>query len=184
MSKVYIFLANGFEEIEGLTVIDMLRRADVDIASVSISDTLQVTGSHNIKVQADIGLGDVNYDDGCMFVLPGGLPGTTNLGECAVLTQLLKQAAKDGKYIAAICAAPSVPGKLGLLKGRRATCYPGFENTLDGAIPQNRRCALRRTFHYKSGHGRAAIEFAAQIIAVLKDSKTAQDLKASIMFNY
>ena len=183
MSKVYIFLANGFEEIEGLTVIDMLRRADVDIASVSISDTLQVTGSHNIKVQADIGLGDVNYDDGCMFVLPGGLPGTTNLGECAVLTQLLKQAAKDGKYIAAICAAPSVPGKLGLLKGRRATCYPGFENTLDGAIPQTDTVVVDGHFITSRGMG-TAIEFAAQIIAVLKDSKTAQDLKASIMFNY
>ena len=126
---VYIFLADGFEEIEALAPVDILRRAEVDVKMVSINDKLEVTGSHGIAVHADVLLKEVS-EKADMLILPGGMPGTLNLQKCQPLCDMLKKA--DG-YVAAICAAPSVLGGLGLLKGKKATCYPGFEDKLEGA---------------------------------------------------
>ena len=132
MRESYVFLANGFEEIEALSVIDILRRAEIPVKTVSITSALQVTGAHGVTVTADV------LDDNTMFnscewlILPGGMPGATNLYEFAPLQGLLENQSKskDGR-IAAICAAPAVVlGRLGLLKGESATCYPGFENML------------------------------------------------------
>ena len=114
MSKLYIFLADGFEEIEGLTVADVLRRAGVDLTMVSIMGKKSIVGAHGITLEADAVFEDCDFTDGDMFVLPGGMPGTLHLGEHQYLTELLKKADQEKKGIAAICAAPSVLGDLGL----------------------------------------------------------------------
>ena len=134
MSKVYVFLAEGFEEIEGLTVVDLLRRAGVETEMVSVMDGKQIKGSHGIKVTADSMFDDADFSDADILVLPGGMPGTLNLGNHTGLCEILKKHYEAGKMVAAICAAPSVFGELGFLKGRIATCYPGFESKLEGAI--------------------------------------------------
>ena len=111
---VYLFLADGFEEIEGLTVVDLLRRAELEIRMVSVTGEKQVIGSHNIKVEADEVYGESDYSLADMLILPGGMPGTRHLAEHRELGVLLKQFHKEGKNIAAICAAPSVLGMLGI----------------------------------------------------------------------
>lgn len=131
---VYEFLANGFEDIEGLAPVDILRRGGVEVKTVSIMGSEFVETAHGVTVKADAVFEDIdNFDDADLLLLPGGMPGSLHLknheGVCAALT---KQNEK-GKYIGAICAAPMVLGFLGILKGKRATCYPGFEKYLDGA---------------------------------------------------
>lgn len=133
MPKVYEFLANGFEEIEALAPVDILRRGGVDINTVSITDSEFVESSHGIVVKADLKFEDADLSDADMLLLPGGMPGATNLNAHNGLRKaLLIQASKGGK-IGAICAAPMVLGSLGLLRGRQATCSPGFEKYMDGA---------------------------------------------------
>lgn len=129
MAKVYEFLANGFEEIEGLAPVDILRRGGVEIKTVSITGSEWVETSHGVTLKADLKFEDIaDFEDADMLLLPGGMPGSTNLkAHEGVCQALLKQHA-TGKRIGAICAAPLVLGSLGLLKGRKATCYPGFEN--------------------------------------------------------
>ncbi len=181
MSKVFIFFADGLEEIEGLTVVDMLRRVGIDISIVSINGTLTVTGSHKIQIGADMLLSDVNVADGCMFILPGGLPGTTYLGENDTVCRILKEANAAGKYVGAICAAPSVLGHLGLLNGKKATSYPSFLTPEMGADEQTSSVIVDGNIITSRGMG-TAIEFAAELIALLKDRETAEELKASIMY--
>ena len=183
MSKVFIFFADGLEEIEGLTVVDMMRRAGIDISIVSMNGTLKITGSHNIEIGADMLLKDVRSTDGDMFVLPGGLPGTNYLAESAPLAQILKEAAVSGKYVAAICAAPSVLGGLGLLSGKNATCYPGFEDRLTGAKCRTDNVVVDGNIITSRGMG-TAIDFSAALVALLTDDSKARALKQSIMFNY
>ena len=163
MSKINVFFANGHEEIEGLTVIDLLRRAGLDVSIVSINDTLEVTGSHNITIIADKLISDVNFNDGDMIVLPGGMPGTTNLGHCKLLTEQLKKYNDNKKMIAAICAAPSVLGSLEILEGKSATCYPGFEDKLTGAACLNSGVVKSQNIITASGLG-TAIDFSLTII--------------------
>lgn len=133
MAKVYIFLANGVEEIEALSVVDILRRGGVEAVTVSISGKKTILGSHNIEIGADVLFDEDALMDGDMLVLPGGLKGTNALMAHEGLRNLLFAYRDAGKYITAICAAPSVLGMNGILKGRRATCYPGFEDKLLGA---------------------------------------------------
>lgn len=123
----YLFLDNGFEEIEALTTVDLLRRAGVEVTTVSVTGNPMVQGAHNIRVQADMLMADAHFEDAEMLILPGG---PTHLDLCQPLCDLLLQHNKDNKLIAAICAAPSVLGKLGILAGKQATCYPGFEKFL------------------------------------------------------
>ncbi len=135
MKESYVFLAEGFEEIEAITVIDILRRAEIPVKTVSITHTLQVTGAHGIVMTADLLYDNTLFSDAPWLILPGGLPGADNLFDFAPLQGLLKQqvASKEGR-IAAICAAPAVVlGQLGLLRGEKGTCYPGFESKLEGA---------------------------------------------------
>lgn len=131
--KIYLHLAEGFEEIEAVSVVDVLRRADMDVYTVSITGKKAVIGAHNITVTADKLFEEINYDKGIMIVLPGGMPGTINLGNHAGLTEKIKAYAKQDKWLAAICAAPMVLGRLGTLNKKSATCYPGFEKELTGA---------------------------------------------------
>lgn len=135
MKESFVFLARGFEEIEALTVIDLLRRAGMDVKTVSITTSLQVTGAHGVTVTADLLFDNTLFADSEWLILPGGMPGATNLYEFDPLAGLLKQqAASPTGRIAAICAAPAVVlGQLGLLKGEKATCYPGFEGMLEGS---------------------------------------------------
>lgn len=135
MKDSFVFLAEGFEEIEALTVVDLLRRANIPVKTVSITTALQVTGAHGVTVKADLIYDNTLFADAEWLILPGGLPGASNLYEFAPLAGLLKSQlqSKEGR-IAAICAAPAVVlGQLGLLKGEKATCYPGFEEMLEGA---------------------------------------------------
>ena len=133
MAKVYEFLANGFEEIEGLAPVDILRRGGVEVITVSVTGDLMVETSHGITVMADALLEETDLSDADMLLLPGGMPGSKNLNAHeGVRAAVMAQAAKGGR-IGAICAAPMVLGSLGLLQGKRATCSPGFEVYMDGA---------------------------------------------------
>ena len=129
MKKVIIFLAEGFEEIEAISIIDVLRRAEVSVTTVSISKDKQVKGAHNVPVVADKLFDEVDFASYDMIVLPGGMPGAKNLQEHEGVRKQIEAFEKD-KQIGAICAAPMILGGMGLLKGKRATCYPGFEAEL------------------------------------------------------
>lgn len=130
---IFVFLAPGFEESEAICPIDILRRAKLDVVTVSITDDLVVTGAHGISVKADMLIADLPKTCPEAIVLPGGMPGTLNLESCEALGQYISAWAKD-TLLCAICAAPMFLGKMGLLEGKKATCYPGFEQHLAGAI--------------------------------------------------
>ena len=181
MGKVYVFLADGFEEIEGLTVVDLLRRAGVETVTVSVMKELLICGAHGIKVYADAMFADLDYSDGDMLVLPGGMPGTTNLGTHDGLCELLRRYASEGKRISAICAAPSVLGQNGLLEGKQATCYPGFEGELKGAVYTAGRVAADGTVITGKGPG-TAIDFALAIITALRGEKTAKAISDALQY--
>jgi len=182
MSKVYIFLANGFEEIEGLTVVDMLRRAGIEISMVSITGAKEITGAHNIKVMADELFEDIDFNDADMLVLPGGMPGTKYLAAHQGLVTLLKQFNKEGKQLAAICAAPSVLGVNGILQGKRTTCYPGYEDKLLGAIVTTNNVEIDNNIITGKGMG-TSIDFSLRIIEKLIDLETANKIATAIQYN-
>ncbi len=128
MKNIYLFLADGFEEIEALTVVDVLRRAGLRVVTVSVNDAPAITGAHGIIVEADIAYTGANFNDADWLIMPGGMPGAANLADSPALCNLIRTHFADGGNVAAICAAPAVVlAPLGVLKGRNATCYPGFE---------------------------------------------------------
>ena len=176
---VYLFLADGFEEIEALTPIDMLRRAGIEVTSVSINKTPLVTGAHGINVIADKVIDYVSAVDIDAVILPGGLPGADNLRANSKVGEFIDKAADEGKYVCAICAAPRILGEKGLLKGKKAICYPGFEQYLDGAEIVDTGCVVDGNIITSKGMGKAA-DFSLAIIEVLKDKETAERIKNSI----
>lgn len=182
MSKVYIFLADGFEDIEGLTVVDLMRRAQIDIQTVSIKDTKEVQTSHGITLFADRIFEETDFGDADMLVLPGGMPGTRYLGEYQPLTDLLTDFYEKGGKIAAICAAPSVFAKLGFLKGRTATSYPSFMEKLDGAVTTEAAVAVDGNVTTSRGLG-TAIDFALSLIAQLTGEAKAEEIASSIVYS-
>ena len=133
---VYLFLANGFEEIEAIAPVDILRRAGVEVQTVAVEDSSDflIDGAHGMTIKADVLLSDIVYDDIDAVILPGGMPGTKNLDANADVRQALKYCADNDRLICAICAAPSVLGHLGLLMGKKATCFPGFERELHCSV--------------------------------------------------
>ena len=133
MKKIWTFLAEGFEEVEALTVVDILRRTKFEVTTVSISEDLFVTSSHNVVVKADKTIAELETELPDVIFLPGGMPGTLNLGGSEKVINVVKEFNASGKEIAAICAAPSIFGDLGILNGKKAVCYPGFEERLTGA---------------------------------------------------
>lgn len=135
MRDSFVFLAEGFEEVEAITVIDLMRRAGLPVKTVSITTSLQVTGAHGVTVNADLIFDNTLFKDAEWLILPGGMPGATNLYNYGPLQGLLEaQLKSESGRIAAICASPAVVlGQLGLLRGEEATCYPGFEDMLEGA---------------------------------------------------
>ena len=181
MSKVYVFLAEGFEEIEGLTVVDLLRRADIEVTTVSITGAYEIHGAHGIHIQADKLFEEMNYEGQDMLVLPGGMPGTLNLGAHKGLEELLKAFYKKQAYLAAICAAPSVFGKYGFLEGRKATSYPGFEEQLLGATVVKDDVAVDDFVITSRGMG-TAIAFSLVLIEKLIDKDVAQKLGEAIIY--
>ena len=181
MRQVYIFLADGFEEIEGLTVVDLLRRAGISIDMVSITGKKQVVGAHNIKVEADYLYDEVEIEKADMLVLPGGMPGTKNLLAHESLCNELKAFHKAGKGVCAICAAPMILGEHGILEGKRAVCYPGFESYLKGAIVE--QCPVVRDGNVITSRGLGtAILFASEIIAYFAGKEKAEEVKEAIIY--
>lgn len=182
MSKVYVFLAEGFEEIEALMVVDLLRRAQCDVTTVAIMGNLKVKGRSNIEVMADTLYEDVaSFEVADLLVLPGGMPGTLYLEQHEGLRGLLTdQLAKD-KKIAAICAAPTVFGKMGLLKEKAATCYPGMEDELFCAEAKTDKVVVDGTITTSRGLG-TALEFALELISQLEGVETAEKVAKSIVF--
>lgn len=181
MGRVYLFLADGFEEIEGLTVVDILRRAGIGIQTVSVTGSRNICGAHEIHVEADVLFEEGDFGDADMLVLPGGMPGTRNLGEHRGLCGLLREAAGAGRKIAAICAAPSVLGDLGLLEGRDAVCYPGFEDRLKGARVLEEDVVVDGNITTSRGMG-TALPFALKLAEQLVGSHEAVKIGQSVMF--
>jgi 4-methyl-5(b-hydroxyethyl)-thiazole monophosphate biosynthesis len=181
VKQVCVFLADGFEEIEGLTVVDLLRRAGVEVTTVSITESKTIHGAHGIDVQADKMFDEVEYLGQDMLVLPGGMPGTIHLGEHKGLEELLRKFDTDKKYIAAICAAPSVFGKYGFLKGKKATSYPGFEKDLEGAELVFDSVAVSDHVITSRGMG-CAMDFSLAIISKLCGEAEADKLAKAIIY--
>ncbi|SFB85611.1 DJ-1 family glyoxalase III [Butyrivibrio sp. YAB3001] len=181
MAKTAIFLADGFEEIEALTVVDLLRRAGIEIITASIMGRKEVTGSHNITVLADALIDDIDFDGTDMLILPGGMPGTTNLGECEPLKEKIKDFDAKEKMLAAICAAPTVYGKMGILSGKKACCYPGCEVDLKGADVQTTEVTKDGHFITSRGMG-TAIPFGLAIIAHFQGQDVADKMAEKIVY--
>ena len=176
---VYVFLADGFEEIEALSAVDILRRANISVNTVGVSGK-EVTGAHGITVKADITMGEVERFDIDALVLPGGMPGAVNLKNSAELSELLLYAKGERKILAAICAAPLVLGSLGLLKGKSATCYPGFEDELIGAKITDAKVCVDGDTVTASGPA-AAADFAFALVEKLKDKNTAKQIRKGML---
>ena len=176
MGKVFVFLADGFEEIEGLTVVDMLRRAEIPTVTVSIGSSRNIIGAHRIEVEADIMFHEVLEAEGAMYVLPGGMPGTLHLKDHEGLGKLLQKAYKNEKYLAAICAAPTV-----FLEGRKATSYPAMEEELKSADYQTDKVVVDGKIITSRGMG-TAIDFAAKLVEIIKGTKEKDELLKSIVY--
>ena len=180
MKTIFVFLATGFEEIEALTPVDVLRRAGLNVQTVSVMNEQTVVGAHGIPVVADKMFAEINSDDAEMILLPGGLPGATNLDEHTGLSELIMKFAKEEKPLAAICAAPLVFGNRGLLDGQKATCYPGFETYLQGAYYTANLVEVDGNFITGKGPG-AAMEFAFAIVEKYCGIAKVQELKLGMM---
>ncbi len=176
----YVFLADGFEEVEALATVDVLRRCGIEVQTVSISYSEEVTGAHGIIVKADKVLDYSMLQDADFLILPGGLPGATNLRDCEALQEVLKQHAAKGGNLAAICAAPMVLGGLGLLEGKEATCYPGFEKYMIGAKPG--ALPVVQDGNVITGKGPAfAFAFGLKIAEAIKGKDAAGDVAAGML---
>lgn len=181
MSKICIFLANGFEEIEAFTVVDLLRRAEEEVFTVSITGEKEVTGAHGISVLADCLFQEMDYSVVDLLVLPGGMPGTKNLRNYEPLTELLAEWNGDKKKMAAICAAPSVFGELGFLKGKTAVCYPGFETSLYGALIGKENVEIDGHITTSKGPG-TAMDFALCLIRQLQGVNKEKEIRSGLLY--
>lgn len=179
--KVYAMLANGFEIAEATLPIDILRRAGIQTVTVSITDEDVVTASNGIPVIADQVLPASDLSDGDMIFLPGGMPGSTNLSQCAALAEYINEYNAAGKYLAAVCAAPMVYGLMGLLQGKKATCYPGFEDKLLGADFQKKSCILDANIITACGAG-VGYQLGHQMVTVLAGKEVADTVLQKMMY--
>ena len=181
MSRTAIFIAEGFEEIEALTAVDLLRRAEIEIQMVSINGNRTVTGSHGITVQCDTLFENVELDSLDMIILPGGAPGTKNLDAFAPLKDRIREFDQQGRYISAICAAPGILGRMGLLKGRKACSYPTTEDQLDGAQVQHTETVISDHILTSRGMG-TATAFGLAIVGRLQGEEKAEKLGRAIVY--
>lgn len=182
MAQALIFLAPGYEEVEMLTVVDLLRRANIKIDMVSTTDSLEVTSSHNVTIKADILMKDADFESASMIILPGGIPGTPNLLAYKPLTDKIKEYAAQKKWLSAICAAPTIYDELGLYQGAKATCYPDFADELKDAVYVKQPVVVDGIFTTSRGAG-TTIEFAAAIIERFTDKNTADSILEKIIYH-
>ena len=179
---IYLFIATGTEELEALGTADIIRRAGLGLQIVSITGQRIVTGAHGIRIEADKLLDDVEFFDADLLVLPGGMPGSTNLAACEDLNERIRDHVYLGRPIAAICAAPLVLGRLGFLDGKRVTCYPGIEGELTDATCTG--ALVEQDGLFITGKGPAAVfEFAYTIVERMKDKATADALRQGMLWN-
>ncbi len=179
--KVFVFLANGFEEIEAIAPIDIFRRAGMEVITVSISEEKEVRGAHGIPVIADSLFSNLDFTRNVLLYLPGGMPGTKNLDENDKLKTLIRNQVESDKPLAAICAAPSILGKMGLLEGKEAICFPGFEQYLNGAIVSEQKIVKSGNIFTAKGAG-VAIPFALRLVEEFKGKEIADNLANSICY--
>lgn len=171
MKRSFLFLADGFEEVEALGTVDVLRRGEIDVKTVSVSGRREVKGAHEVEVKADLLLEEIDEKEAECLIFPGGMPGARNLAECAPLMEILRRHFDAGKLVAAICAAPAlVLSKLPLKQGTKITCYPGFENFLPGLQVSEK--GVVREGNVITGRGPAyAFEFGLAVLACLYGSE-------------
>ncbi len=177
---IYTLLAEGFEEIEALTVVDILRRAELSVKTVSITDNTEVCGAHGIKVIADETICNTDNDFDLIYI-PGGYPGYVNLESSSKVTELIKNAYNSKKIVAAICAAPSILGKLGLLKGKTACCFPSFEEYLLGADVSFDDVCTDGNIITSRGAG-TAHSLGFKIVEYFKGKECADKLKSAMLY--
>ena len=179
--KVCLFLAEGFEMVEALTAVDVLRRAGIPVTTVSVSEDENVKSSHGVIIRADTAIDRFSFEGYDMILLPGGQPGTGNLAKCRKLTEAILSFSEEKKELAAICAAPTVLGGLGLLKGKKATCYPGCDSGMGGAMVTNE--AVTVTGNIITGRGMGcAIPFALTIVAHYLGIEKAEEIRKQIVY--
>lgn len=181
MGNIYLFLAEGFEEVEALSVVDIVRRAGLIIQTVSVTGHETVTGAHGVPVKADMLFDATTIKrEGVMLVLPGGLPGATNLAAHEGLRKVILDFNTEGRLLSAICAAPLVYGQLGILKDKKATCYPGFEKYLEGAHTTGAMVEQDDNIITGKGPG-AAFDFGFAIVTKLAGKEKADEVKAGML---
>lgn len=180
MKKTALFLADGFEEIEALGTVDILRRAEIPVETVSITDSKKVTGAHGISVETDKIFSELDFTKTDVLILPGGMPGAKNLNEHPELKRQVKLFAENNKPVAAICAAPMVLGELGLLDGKNATCYPGFEAHLTGAKTTGKGVEVAQNII--TGKGPAFVfDFALQLVETIAGADTRKTVEQGML---
>lgn len=177
--RICVFLAEGFEEIEAVAPIDIFRRAAIEVITVSVTGNKVVAGAHAIPVLADVLFEDMTFAADDFLFLPGGLPGTTNLGNHDGLRELILEKYAQGGKLAAICAAPSILGKMNILNGKEAICYPGFENSLKGAQLSGEKIVEAGNVFTAKAAG-VAIEFALRIVESVKSVDVAKSIREGI----
>ena len=180
MDQITVHLAEGFEEIEAVTIIDVLRRAGLDICTVSVTGKHMVKGSHQIEMRADLLFEEVDYSKGMLIILPGGMPGAKHLYEHPGLKSKIIEYHNSGKFLAAICAAPMVLGNLGILKGKKAVCYPGFESYLIGSDLSTKPFVTDQNIITGRGVG-AALKFSIELVRILKGEESAEHLRRILL---
>jgi protein deglycase len=178
---VYIHFATGFEEVEAITPVDVLRRAGIEVKTVSVMGNRFVMGSHGISIETDLLFEEVDYSLGTMIVLPGGMPGTKNLAAHTGLEGHIVEYASQGKWIAAICAAPMILGELGILKGKTAVIFPGMEDHLLGAKVGKKSVEVDGNVITSKGAG-TAMDFSFVLVEKLKTATMADSLKKAMVF--
>lgn len=181
MKDICVFFADGYEEIEALTVVDILRRASIPVKMVSITKEKEVTSSHQITVKMDCVLSEVDFDKVEMIVLPGGMPGTKNLEACEALMEQVDAFVKAGRPVSAICAAPSILGHRGHLKGKKGCCYPSLEEHLEGAEVLKDPSVVADNITTGRGMG-AAIPFALSILERYQGKDAVQEMADKIVY--
>lgn len=176
---LYMFFADGFEEVEAIAALDVIRRAGIEIMSIGVDSDI-ITGAHNIKIICDTTTDKIIYNNSVdAVILPGGMPGTTNLMNNTVVNEFIDWCYNDNKLICAICAAPMILGKKGLLEGRNAVCFPGFEDELKGAVISSDYVCNSNGIITAKGMG-SAVNFGLEIVAELTDRETADKLKSTL----
>lgn len=184
MKKVLMPFADGFEMVEALTVVDILRRGGVEITMCSITDKLLITSVHNVNVEMDCKLSEVDINDFDGIILPGGAPGTVNLANSSLVCDCVTKLYKDKKLVAAICAAPIVLGKCGILADKQATCYPNFEKDLKAKeLIRDKMVVVDKNVVTSRGMA-TSMEFGFTLLSMLTDNETSQKIRKSVIFMY